>query len=135
MLSMSNNRFDKYVRTKFKNRGRDLSGLDCWGLVSIVFKEVYGVEIPDYSVSCTDFIAIDNKMNENRYLWERIESPIEPCLIAFHLNPFKNSIVNHVAVFIGQNRFIHALKQHGITITRLSHRYFYPKIEGYYVFK
>lgn len=39
---------NKYVGTPHVYDGRDASGMDCWGLVLAWYKEVLGVDLPDW---------------------------------------------------------------------------------------
>src|SRR5262249_15997138 len=38
-----------YVGLPFRSLGRDRDGLDCWGLVHLVYREVFRLEVPAYS--------------------------------------------------------------------------------------
>ena len=38
-----------YMGIPFKNMGRDRKGADCWGLIVIVYKQEYNVQLPLYA--------------------------------------------------------------------------------------
>lgn len=60
-----------YVGIPFADGGREREqGLDCWGLVRLVFREVRAIELPTYGeVSAEDLKAIALKVKEEREHW------------------------------------------------------------------
>ena len=58
--------FDRFVGIPYVDRGRDYDGVDCWGLVWLVYRDQVGIEIPSYAddyedsqirAECADRIA------------------------------------------------------------------------------
>lgn len=38
----------QYTGIPYKVLGRDRSGIDCWGLISLVYRECWDVQLPDF---------------------------------------------------------------------------------------
>lgn len=41
--------FDRFVGIPYLDKGRSFVGLDCWGLLHLVFRELHGIELPSYA--------------------------------------------------------------------------------------
>lgn len=39
---------NRYIGIPYRDHGRDRDGLDCWGLVDLIYREVRGITLPDY---------------------------------------------------------------------------------------
>jgi cell wall-associated NlpC family hydrolase len=115
---------------KFGGRGEQRE-TDCYGVIVFFYKE-FGIKMPDYS--CEE----DWGKNEGAYLREYAQ--------AFRkLNPdelpecgdmvvFKNveGACNHAGIFLGDNRFIHALRKVGTKIDRLYDKPWKEKFYGFF---
>ncbi|GMB00240.1 NlpC/P60 family protein [Pelosinus sp. IPA-1] len=122
---------DKLIGKPFVNGGRGPDSYDCWGLVCEVFK-MYGIELPDYKISCEDVSLIDGEINEQRNRWCRCEGePPVPALVVMRFN--QAVFCNHTGVYIGDGRFIHTAEKMGVHIDHIDSPAWRRKIEGLYV--
>lgn len=55
-----------YVGIPFVDGGRDRAGLDCWGLVHAVYREVLGIDLPTYGeISAHDVARVTERIRED----------------------------------------------------------------------
>lgn len=96
-----------YIGIEFKPRGRDRSGLDCWGLLRLVMMEQYQIELPeflDYTDS-TDQQQIGPLIRENIGEWWSIqqgkEIPSDVALFRIGKEPA------HVGIVVAPSHMLH----------------------------
>lgn len=123
----------KYLGVPYKHRGRDLKGLDCYGLIICIYKDL-GFKLWDIEEEYDENWSWKGKNHfiENYHQqWRRIEVPD-----VFDVVLFSNSkgIANHGGVVLSEGRFIHTCKQ-GTIISRLSDPGWRKRIEGFYRLK
>jgi lipoprotein Spr len=61
-----------YVGLPFKERGRDHNGVDCWGLVALILRDVFGLDVPSYAdeyVSTTDCKILSDLIKREADSW------------------------------------------------------------------
>ena len=117
------------IGIRYVPHGRTLAGLDCYGLVKIVFARC-GIELPEYDADYHDYERI-----KEIYLTERNTPPWEqasgydeyPLLLAIR---FGTPFVNHCGVYIGNGKFIHTRENIGVVIEDIS--LWKRRIEGAY---
>lgn len=112
MIPLDRNLWVDLIGIPFKQFGRDLKGLDCFGLVMTLYKR-RGIVVPDIKYGATD-----KERNE------AITSPINlrgwvPCElspgVAVALK--RNGIVQHCGICIDHDRFIHSSEDHFGVVT------------------
>ncbi len=114
----------------FKDGGRGPDAYDCYGLAIEVFKR-YGIDLPDFKIACRDTKAINGRYLEQKPFWKDVtEEKPAPSLIFMRFN---SSIGNHVGVYLGQGRFIHARASTLSCIERINSPVWATAVIGYYV--
>lgn len=118
----------KYLGVPFKNKGRDLDGLDCYGLVKCIYKD-FGFDLFDID---EDYDAKWTLRRKNYFLenyareWVEVERPMFLDVVA--MKNFDGAMV-HLGVCIGNGKFIHTSKA-GTVVCHLS--VWKDKVQGYY---
>jgi len=65
----------EYIGIPFLARGRDREGINCWALLGLVFRERYGVELPEYvEVHPQNPKAVGEHYEEEIQDWLPVES-------------------------------------------------------------
>lgn len=100
-----------YLGVKYRYGGMSRSGTDCSGLVCMVYRDVAKVTLPHSS-------------RRQRKLSRRISLRDARCgdLVFFRTGIFGR--INHVGIYIGQNKFIHASTRRGVMYNRLDQDYY-----------
>lgn len=97
------------VGLPYLDRGRDRSGVDCWGLVRLAFAEVRGIILP----SCTELYASAEERAEIAAAlsaarvagpWRRVDRPAEWDVVAFA----RSWGLDHVGLIIAPGLMLHA---------------------------
>lgn len=121
--------FSKYIDLPFIPNGRSFNGIDCYGLVWLMYKEELGIVLPDFNeiiydpeTWCKDGRShILENINED---WERIVNGSYK-RFDIHILYDKDLIASHVGLNIGNGRFIHTMNQKQSVVSKLT---FWEKI-------
>jgi cell wall-associated NlpC family hydrolase len=118
------------VGIPFKNGGRGPDGYDCWGLACEVFRR-YGTELPDYRIDAHDREAIFSEYQNVKTNYVEVSGNLPvPCLVFMRFN---SAWGNHVGVYIGAGKFIHARAKSNSCIERIDSPAWRSNIIGFYV--
>lgn len=124
---------DMFIGIPFVDRGRLLSGADCYGVVMMYYKEILGIDIPDVNVTVNEpkksFVTYLTEVNKH---WIRLDKPEQHCGVALRLNTEHPKLVTHFGVMIDNNRLLHSLRPMGSHIIRIDNPVITSYIEGFY---
>ena len=121
-------KYDDLIGSPFKDGGRTAEGLDCWGLAKECFKR-QGIAVQDYDISAMATVRIDQELRSNQTTWQEIDSPVIGCLVLINISC--QGFANHVGIYVGNGRFIHAYANTGVCLSTI--RRWRSHIKGYYL--
>ena len=126
-------RIKSLIGAEFVDGGRGPDGYDCFGLVREVYKR-YGIILPDYQIACYDVFNVTKEIENNRPNWVKcsLENAPVPCIAAFRVSA---PMVNHVGIYLGDNKFIHTREKAGAVIESLDAPAWRHRLEGLYAYK
>lgn len=119
-----------YIGIPYKHLGRDRRGIDCYGLVVLLYREKLGVELYDPDIdytqgkdACNYLLAFEGP---NSYIIEDIYKLWKPVT---DLEKYDVLLFNtcsdtpgptHSGVYIGEGKFIHCTRHFPVTIHRMA---------------
>ncbi|MCE5306378.1 MAG: C40 family peptidase [Acidobacteriales bacterium] len=125
--------WEHLIGKPFVDGGRGPDGYDCIGLVLAVYRDVYGIELPDYDIGATavrDIAdAIQTAAGSPR--WTRSGPETAPAVVVMALHEEHPDLVNHCGVCIG-GRILHTIKGIGAHVFTLPSPVWNGRIKGYY---
>jgi len=111
----------KYVGIPFKDGGRDFSGLDCWGLVRLVWKEERGILMPDmgdeYSSAFErgDVCGLFGKYTAQNWNVDVTDQPRrELDVLVFRFGPMEL----HAGLWIAEGEMLHVMQGMATAVER-----------------
>lgn len=122
--------YNDYVGIPFLAKGRDSSGLDCWGLVRLVYKEEFDIELPSFSddYEYDDTERIEQLTAQYKEGWEEVSSPKPGSIVLFKVLGH----LSHIGIYIGGNKFLHCLENHSSVIENLDSINWNKRFAGFF---
>ena len=120
----------------YVHKGRDLKGVDCWGLVQVFYREILNIEVPEYLDLYGDAfdapdVAAAIETGAARH-WEERKAPAEfGDVITFRIM----GQVCHCGVSLGGRDFIHAFQGTSVCLESLTSITWNKRIAGVYQWK
>ncbi len=103
-----------WLKTPYRRGGTSAKGMDCSGLTMTIYQNVFGIKLQRSSKDISTKDVKDLSKDE-----------LKPGdLVFFGTSARKGKKVNHVGVFLGDHRFVHASCSNGVIISSLDEAYY-----------
>ena len=114
--------YRKYIGLPYLNMGRSFSGVDCFGLLYVLYFMERGIILPDYTELKynKDWYKHENHILDSiNSKWTKVEEPYKlwDALIFYLSSP---TIANHVGIYIEENKFLHIYEGQTSMISHLN---------------
>ena len=124
----------RYIGIPWVDRGRDPRGVDCYGLVWLAYRDVFGIDLPRFDArypSVKDRVAVSRLFFEETTgaRWHRVLLTDATVPDALHM---MLAGANHVGIVVAPGRFLHVLPGRETCIERLVSPAWMHRVESVY---
>ena len=104
-----------WLGVRYRGGGNTKNGVDCSGLVSILYRQVYGIALERNSAAMLQRNCVPVNRNNLR----------EGDLVFFRtLGSAQSRIPTHVGIYLKNGKFIHSTTSNGVIVSSLSEPYY-----------
>lgn len=125
---------NKYVGIPYKNNGRDLDGMDCWGLARYVYNKEFNISLPSFSQDYTgeDRERISELIAQYKEGWENVTTtPQSGDVVLFRMMGFES----HIGIVTEYPYFLHAKEGANSSIERADSTVWEKRLLGIFRYK
>lgn len=121
---------NKYIGIPYKEKGRDLDGTDCWGLVRLVYEREYNIVLPSFSGEYIqqDVERIQDLLSQYKEGWQHIDQPVEGCVVIFRVLGTES----HIGIAVSDTHFLHSREGQDSAIESFNSPQWNKRIVGYF---
>ena len=121
---------NKYIGIPFKANGRDSTGLDCWGLVRLVYKQEYNIDLPSFTTEydINDDERIKELFDQYKEGWIKLDFPEPGCAVIFNIL----GETTHIGIFVENNKFLHVREGMDSVLESLENQKWNRRVQGFY---
>jgi sulfur carrier protein ThiS len=121
---------NKYIGIPYQEKGRDENGIDCWGLVRLIYKQEYDIDLPSFvnDYAENDTLRIQDLIAQYKEGWAQLEQPEEGCVVLFRILGTES----HIGVAISATHFVHARENYSSAVESFDSTSWKNRIIGYF---
>ncbi len=123
-----------YIGLPYAERGRTRAGLDCWGLVRLVYLETWGIKLPVYledDYAAADMARTSHLIDRHRQAgWSPVEAGTERTGDVILLRVM--GLPCHVGLVAGKGRMLHVMGEQDVTCERYGSALWAKRVMGFY---
>ena len=126
--------YNKYIDIPYLDGGRDSTGLDCWGLVRLVYSDHYGIQLPSFAEAYStvnDTERTGELIARHKEQWQQLSEPEEGSVILFRIL----GVETHVGIYIGAGKFLHIRPGANSVIESIDSVSWKHRIVGYFKYQ
>lgn len=125
--------FNRYIAIPYKSKGRDISGLDCYGLVRLVLDEQFGVKLPSFDDKYDNEkdIRVQEIIAQQKEGWIQLDKPEIGSVVLFKVLGHEQ----HVGIVISDSKFLHIREGKDSVVDSLNSTTWKKRIVGYFKYK
>lgn len=128
---MNNFWWNKYIGIPYKMMGCSMKGCDCWGLVRLVYKNEFGIDIPSVTIDMTDHANMELIPMGLDAMWDKTDNPQPGDVINFHVLGHDQ----HVGIVTAPGQMLHVFDNgHTSCIETYTSRKWKNRIAGIYTY-
>lgn len=122
---------NKYLDIPYLLNGRTDSGADCWGLVRLIYKNEFNIDLPSFQEQYTNTSSNSELAEVSAVIkegWQEVDIPHEGTVTLFRVlgEPI------HVGVALDSQTFIHTRKKAGVAIEKFSNPKWKSRVLGHF---
>lgn len=128
--------FDRFIGIPYLDKGRSIVGCDCWGLLSMVFRDLRGIELPTYSdgyVTASDRRALARLIAGEIEDWEEVEPGREITFDGVLMR--EGAFARHIGVVTHPGSLLHVFSGETSKIERYGAGRLAHRIVGFYRYR
>lgn len=106
--------YNKYVGIPWVCGEASIEGADCWGIVTMVYSDVLGIDFGHYALSSIDstskVIRVFSKEMDKALaagIWEKTDNPEELDVVMIYSKSSRRP--DHVGIYIGDGMILHSM--------------------------